>query len=665
MVSRAPRSARPTAGGNAMATCIRVATLLAACLGLVETVHAEIATQLRARGSHACVITAAGGVACWGENGGALGDGTTTARREPVPVVGLPAGGIATVVPGWQHTCAVTSAGALLCWGENGDGRLGDGTTSDRLTPVAVSGLGSGVAAVAAGGVHTCALTTGGGVKCWGGNLYGGLGDGTWTPVRTTPVDVVGLESGVTAIAVGGAHSCALTSGGGVKCWGLPAGDGEDEPRNAPVDVVGLGSGVTAIVAGASHTCALTAAGGVKCWTNGGAPAGDGSAAFVLSPVDVVGLESGVSALWAGDGHTCARTTGGALKCWGFNHRGQVGDGTDVDRLTPVDVVGLPPGVVELALGASTTCARTAAGAVSCWGLGRSGQLGHGLGTAEPFPVPVVGLGGGVAAIGVGTLHSCSLSTAGAVSCWGENVRGKLGDGTTMTRPTPVAVPGAAAGVQAVVAGLSHTCVLTVTGGAKCWGGNDNGQLGDGTLVDRSTPTDVMGLGSGVVALSAGFSQTCALLASGGVKCWGGNLSGEVGDGTNATMRTTPVDVVGLGSGVVAVSAGARHTCALMATGAVRCWGANERGQVGDGTTTKRTAPVAVVGLASGVTAIDAGGIHSCARLASGAMKCWAATPTAGSATERPCSVRRPSTSSVSRPVACRRSPSARSGPAR
>jgi len=281
------------------------------------------ALQISAGGYHTCALTSSGGVMCWGDNNyGQLGDGTTTDRSTPVDVVGLSSGDTA-IATGGYHTCALTSSGGVRCWGRNHYGQLGDGTTTNRTTPVDVVGL-SGVTAIAAGVYHTCALTSSGGVRCWGFNFYGQLGDGTTTTHRTTPVDVVGLSSGVTAIAAGGYHTCGLTSSGGVRCWGQNTygqlGDGTTTDRSTLVDVVGLSSGVTAIAGGGYHTCALTSSGGVKCWgQNVYSQLGDGTTTDRYTPVDVVGLSSGVTAIAAGVYHTCALTSSGGVKCWGYN----------------------------------------------------------------------------------------------------------------------------------------------------------------------------------------------------------------------------------------------------------------------------------------------------------------------------------------------------------
>jgi alpha-tubulin suppressor-like RCC1 family protein len=338
-------------------------------------------------------------VKCWGSNDhGQLGDGTTTDRLNPVAVSGL-ASGVTAMTAGNSHTCALTAAGGVQCWGSNEHGQLGDGTTKDRVAPVDVSGLASGVTAITAGKFHSCALTTTGAVRCWGDNEYRQLGDGTKTD-RLTPVNVIGLAGEITAIdsggVPGGVHTCALTAAGGVQCWGDNAegqlGDGTFTERLTPVGVSGLASGVTAIAAGGGHTCVLTSAGGVKCWGNGqSGQLGDGrrldgiTSAYSNSPVSVSGLASGVIAIAAGFMDTVAITTGGGVKFWGMTF--SLGGG--LRSVAPVDVSGLASGAAAIAAGWGHLCALTATGGVKCLGDNEYGQLGNGTTIDSLIPVDV------------------------------------------------------------------------------------------------------------------------------------------------------------------------------------------------------------------------------------------------------------------------------------
>jgi alpha-tubulin suppressor-like RCC1 family protein len=337
------------------------------------------------------------------------------------------------------------------------------------------------------------------------------------------------------------------------------------------------------------------------------------------------------AAIVAVEVHTCLLDSGGNVTCWGNNQYGQLGDGTTKDRPTAVAVSGLGSGVSAIAAGGAHTCALLDKGPVMCWGNNFFGQLGDGkTALAQPTPVAVSGLDGGVRSIAAGGSldffgHTCALLDTGGVECWGENIHGELGDGTTRERHTPVPVSGLSSGVSAIALeigrGFPYTCALLDSGGVKCWGDNIFGELGDGTTTERHTPVAVAGLSTGVQGLAAGGDHACALLSSGGVKCWGANGFGQLGDGTT-TFRRTPVAVSGL-SGVQAISAGDSHTCALLDGGGVVCWGENESGQLGDGTTTDRHTPVAVSGLSSGVDGIAAGSDYSCALLAAGGFKCW------------------------------------------
>jgi alpha-tubulin suppressor-like RCC1 family protein len=270
--------------------------------------------------------------------------------------------------------------------------------------------------------------------------------------------------------------------------------------------------------------------------------------------------------------------------------------------------------------GGLDTCALLSDGTAKCWGWNAYGQLGDGTTTDRYAPVSVVGLSNAIA-ISAGIMHTCALLSDGTVKCWGYNAYGELGDGTTTNRNTPVSVVGLSNAV-AISTGDLHTCALLSDGTAKCWGSNAYGQLGVDPITygtQSSTPVSVVGL-SNAIAITAGGYHTCALLSSGSVKCWGWNYYGQLGDGTN-TWKSTPVSVYGL-SNVVSISGGKYHTCALLSDGTVKCWGYNADGELGDGTATNRYTPVSVSGLSNAI-AISAGDYHTCALLKDGTVKCW------------------------------------------
>ncbi len=329
---------------------------------------------------------------------------------------------------------------------------------------------------------------------------------------------------------------------------------------------------------------------------------------------------TGVQTIAAGGDHGCTVQNGATL-CWGRNNFAQLGDGTSTNRRFAGPVSGLGSGVTAISSGQAHTCV-IHRGAAKCWGDNFYGQIGDGTNTNPLHPVPVQtsGLGSGVAAISVGGYHTCALTMAGAVWCWGRNAEGQLGDGTTTRRLVPVQVPGLTSGVVAIDAGRSHTCAVTTGGTLWCWGDNVSGQLGDGTTTQRLAPVQVSGLGSGVQAVSASGATTCALTSDGAARCWGWNTHGQLGDGTT-TPRLTPVQVSGLASGVQSIATGPHHTCARR-NGAALCWGRNDYNQLGDGITIESHVPTQVTGLTHGVQAIDTGDFFSCA-VHEGAAKCW------------------------------------------
>lgn len=577
---------------------------------------------------HRCALMTTGAVLCWGDNtSGQLGDGTTTHRSVPAAVSGL-SSGVGFITSGRDHMCALLNTGAMKCWGTNGSGQLGDGSSTTALAPVPVVGLSSGVTMIAAGGSSSCAIMTGGALKCWGSSR---IGDGT-TALRRTPTDITGLAAGVQSVAVSSTAKCAIVTGGALKCWGSntygTVGDGTTTERLIPTDVSGMSSGVQAVSIGASpHVCVIVTNGAVKCWgRNSYGAVGSGNVDTVLSPGPVVGLDSGIVKLATGTWFTCALTAGGAARCWGDNRFGQLGDKQPGWRTTPRDVVGLSSGVADIYTGSFNAFVRTSAGGAKAWGSNSNGgTLGDGTTVIRrPTPVDVSGLASGVALIAPGFSHNCAVTTAGAALCWGDNAGGKLGDGTTVAKSVPTPVSGLATGVTTMAAGLYHSCAVTTGGGVKCWGAYPFGDsyLGDGTTSGRLTPGDVSGLASGVAGVAVGTNMSCVRTVAGGVKCWGSNFYGEVGDGTTVA-KLAPVDVSGLTSGVAALSVGYNAACALTDAGGVKCWGSNFSGELGDGTTVNRSTPVDVVGMTSGVVQLTQSGGHACAKLDTGVVKCW------------------------------------------
>jgi len=369
------------------------------------------------------------------------------------------------------------------------------------------------------------------------------------------------------------------------------------QPLLAPLSPpcqVGMGRRA-ALVAGSDHVCALTASGTVKCWGNNWCgQLGLGDTIDRHAPGAALALDTSVAAIAAGYGHTCVLTTSGAVKCSGWNPYGQLGLGDTATRVAPVEVTALGTSIVAVAIGSASvhSCAITASGTIKCWGYNQQGELGLGDTVIRRVPVDVSALlGTSIVAAATGGLHTCALSAAGAVKCWGYNALGELGLGDTAMRLTPTDVPGLGASIVALGVGDNHTCVLSAAGAVKCWGSNSYGQLGLGDTSNRLVAADVTALGTSIVAIAAGSDHTCAQTMSGAVKCWGGNFAGQLALGDTLT-RLTPADVPVLGTSTVALTTGLRQSCAVSAGGSVKCWGLNSYGQLGLGDTVNRPTPV-------------------------------------------------------------------------
>lgn len=318
-----------------------------------------------------------------------------------------------------------------------------------------------------------------------------------------------------------------------------------------------------------------------------------------------------------GESHACVTTTTGSVVCWGMNEFGQLGDGTIIDRNHPVEARDLSD-VVAVSAGHGHTCALMGSGAVKCWGNNEFGQLGDGTSTSRREPADVLGLSAGVVAVSAGGWHTCALLESGGVRCWGRNEEGQVGAGPANVT-APADVPGLAS-ISDVTAGGWFTCARETGGDEWCWGDNSYGQFGNATTSGGPIPVPVVSWAY-ALTLDAGRGHMCALF-NGLVRCSGSNRFGELGIAAIGGTRARPHQVVGL-SRPLAVSAGGSHTCAILGDRTVQCWGRNQYGQLGNETTLQsRSTPVDVLDL-EGAVDVAAGSGFNCAVLEGGGVACW------------------------------------------
>ncbi|MEX2473150.1 MAG: hypothetical protein WEA34_13265 [Gemmatimonadota bacterium] len=346
-------------------------------------------------------------------------------------------------------------------------------------TPDAAAGASAGPVTVQArtrsiGGSTVCAIRSGD-VLCRGANDRGQRLEG-------------GLP-GSRAVATGLFHACALDASGEASCWGAndsgQLGEGSTTDRAAPV-AVATERRFSALAAGVAHSCGLSSGGRAVCWgANLGGQLGDGSRNDRAIP-GLVAAETSFTRIVSGWNHTCAVTAGSTLSCWGLNREGAVGDGSRLDRLVPTRVLDA---VTDVAAGSGHTCA-VRQGQVRCWGANGAGQVGDGTAETRPSPTPVPDLPGPATAVATGAAHSCALVEDGTAHCWGQNLYGQLGNGSTAPSRTPRAVAGDHRFAR-IHAGGGVTCGITEDGAEYCWGLNQSGEIGDGTRTNRPVPTRV------------------------------------------------------------------------------------------------------------------------------------------------------------------------------
>ena len=634
---------------------------------------------------HTCAILNDGYVRCWGDvtRKDALGYPTT----EPVGLDPLTMGDSLSVLDlgthpvttqpfkakaitaGNAHFCVILETDEVKCWGYHYQGQLGQITSTFRLGGAAgdmgdnlkFTNLGTGRTAkqIVAGSTHTCAILDTNEVKCWGRNDKGQLGQGDTTnrgrdigsmgddlPAVDLGADVDSNKFTALAVATGHDHTCAILNDSSVKCWG-----------NNIYGQLGLGD-----------------------VANRGDEAGEMGNA--LLPVDlgtVADVPLGAKAIATSGVNTCAILTNDTVKCWGYSSFGENGLGDTVTRGDEAGEMGnllptlnLGTDFVPAQIVASTlegfffgkVCAVSTLGKFKCWGqngnslntgdLGLEDHMAPGDEPGELATIPAIQLGAGKTALSVVSTVTghCALLNDGSVKCWGYNIWGQLGLGhqnDIADEPGELGDSllslnfGEGRSALSIGYGNEFGCALLDNGQIKCWGVDSTGQLGTGGLTGRTmAPSDPVLLGDGITAkaLAVGYDHACAVLADNNVKCWGGNANGQLGyedsvpRGTQADLMGNNLPSVALGSGrtAVSVSAGNRFTCAILDNYSLKCWGANQQGQLAQGHTDPLGNDVGEMG--NDLSAIDfgngrkvqkvsAGTIHACALLDDFSLACW------------------------------------------
>ena len=683
------------------------------------------AVDLSVGSQHSCVALANGTVKCWGTNSsGQLGTDfwrrPTSATPLLIPVIdgSTAAKKAVRVSVSAEHSCALMENGTVNCWGSDHDGELGDNTIAGNGNPnpvavLGIDGLDTATTAVsiAVGGSYhfgySCALMANHTVKCWGNNVAGQIGNGERGYINgyivrraMSPESVFGLsgstpETSVSTLSASESGACALLEDSTVVCWGTNTygnlGNSSTNDSAVPVRVTfPYATGRTLAstsVPDAPHNVAtsnVTATSVDLSWSPPGSDGGfavtdyvieyrqpsdstwsdvahspstntsitisgldpDSTYEFRVSAVSSAGTgpwQEMVKSLAGGVGyHFCAVMVDGAATCWGYNYYGQLGNGSTTSSVAAVPVTGIDgssPATTAISVGGGKnhSCAVLANGTVKCWGQNDSGQLGDGTLTNSSVPVSVRVIDGvtpSTTAVNVsaGQTNSCAQMADGTVRCWGGGSDSQIVEGITALSDSTTAVD--------LDTDFFHSCVATRNGSAMCWGISGFGQLGKGTAAPSALPAVVSGIdGSSdaatAVEVALGENSSCARMGAGTVKCWGSNSSGQLGDGSK-TQRNSPVSVSGI-TGVddattaVDVSAGGVHTCAVMANGTVKCWGAGFFGLLGDGLGTESLVPVAVSGL-TGATpdttavAIGSSRFATCALMEDADVQCWGGT---------------------------------------
>ena len=653
-----------------------------------------------------CILFENGSIGCFGKaSEGVMGDGSTSETYEQFRWPSLPFGRTALALDlDYHHVCAVMDDYSLYCWGSNENGKVGNGSNVNVLSPIQILDSSYQVVGVSTSPQTTCSWLQNGSGLCWGFNQQGQLGIGNTTEMHVPSwvlPHTLQNELKIVNMSAGQHQTCAQFDNGGLSCWGnahpyYSLGDTSHTQRNQPSTFVHPSnqySGSDSLqrtvnfVSGFSQDKVLKSVGwNAEVTLVGSLPQGlmfnssnkvlsyDGSVlssgTFTLQIGDDFGsrnidfnftissvhpIEGRINTPWLTNGsasqsfhqpqitslssegtHTCILDTEKKVSCWGVGSNGQLGYGSTGNLAYPNGVAnGYGYGDFEfskISTGGVHTCALDNDSELMCWGNRGYYRLGDGSNSgtinypyrinsdSEIYRQPL-------AALSVGGLHTCVIRMDSTTWCWGYGNYGQIGDGTNYpsgTMPKQVQFENNQSAIS-ISTGHFHSCAILSDYSMQCWGRNEQGQLGIGSFDDKPSPTTVqLPLGRTVLAMSLGNSHTCAILDDFSIRCWGKNDNGQIGDGTTDD-RSSPSSVILSGiNNPIQISGGIDSTCALFDDGSLQCWGGNGYGQLGTGSTIQSNSPQTVSSIGHlEATSVSVGDYFACALFHDGSPRCW------------------------------------------
>ncbi len=597
--------------------------------------------MVSAGGNHNCAIkNNDGSLWCWGQNNqGQLGDVTksnsSTFRQTS-------SDDWVQVTAGDQHTCGITNDGTLYCWGNNASGEIGNGDENNlsQNIPVNIS-TDSVWSSIATGAGHSCAINQGDfSLWCWGNNDNSQQGypstDNTRDKTKASEVEVT---TDWLKIATSDTHTCAIKTDGTLWCWGdnsqSQLGDGGTAEGTTPKQIASSQLWLS-ISLGNNYSCGIKDDSTLWCWGSSSSPLGQTSLGHT-TPSQVDTAEDWLAhqtkdTLATSDTHACAIKTDDTLWCWGDNSFGQLGNGTTIASIVPIKVGEDTWDTISVANEYSCGFKKNDNLTLWCWGNNANFMLGHD--SSDNTQPSAVDVNFGWQAISTGNTHACAIrSSDETLWCWGSNSDGQIGhDPTIVTEPStvPRQVEAGTKWVNVSVSG-NHTCATkkeldvnnNVTPTLWCWGKNDSGQLGIGSLTSGFEPTKI--LYASWETISAGTNHSCAVKDDGTLWCWGNNDKSQLGDG--GTTEGNITKQIGTETSWTSISLGNQFSCGIRAISdsdqQLYCWGQNNLGQLGLGTNTPKEALQTEVASATPWKAISAGDSHACAIKQDQSLWCW------------------------------------------